>query len=300
MNIGIIFGGKSHESEVSKNSGIAISKACKNLGYTTTDYFLEINSIDSEINNLKKHDFVFIALHGTFGEDGTLQKILEKNKIKYNGADQFASKKCFDKSFCKKIAINDGILTPNFYAVESNICNDNIGFTSSKYVIKPNSQGSSVGFSVVDNFEDINSAIDVALDFDNKVLIEEYIGGNELTVPILGGQAFPVIEIIPKEGFYDYSAKYVKGMSEYVCPSEIGEKLTTEIKDTALRIHQLLGCEVYSRVDFKLFNNEIYFLEINTLPGMTETSLFPMSAKNNNYSFEDIIGKIIKLSLEKC
>ena len=119
MNIGIIFGGDSHESEVSKNSGLAISQACKSLGYQTTNYLLETNSIDNEINSLKKHDFVFIALHGTFGEDGALQKILEQNNIKYNGSDQFASKKCFNKSFCKEIAINDGIITPDFYVVES-------------------------------------------------------------------------------------------------------------------------------------------------------------------------------------
>ena len=299
MNIGIIFGGDSHESEVSKNSGLAISQACKSLGYQTTNYLLETNSIDNEINSLKKHDFVFIALHGTFGEDGALQKILEQNNIKYNGSDQFASKKCFNKSFCKEIAINDGIITPDFYVVESNICNDNIGFSSSKYVIKPNSQGSSVGFKVIDNYEKINEAIDNALDFDTKVLIEEYIGGAEITVPILGDEVLPVIEIIPKKGFYDYSSKYTKGMSEYVCPADIGTKLTSEIKDTAQRIHQLLGCEVYSRVDFKIYNDEVFFLEINTLPGMTETSLFPMSANKHGYSFKDLIDKIIKLSQKK-
>ena len=197
-------------------------------------------------------------MHGTFGEDGVIQSILSKNNIPFNGSGEKSSRNCFDKSVTKEIVMNQGVLSPKYYQTSSNTCNDHLDFKSEKYVVKPNSQGSSVGFNVIDNFENLNDAIDKALDFDNSVLIEEFIDGKEITVPILGNEPLPVIEIEPKSGIYDYS-----------------------------------------RVDFKFYENNFYFLEINTLPGMTETSLFPMAAKRHGFSFKDIINNIIKLSLQK-
>jgi len=238
-------------------------------------------------------------LHGVFGEDGSIQSILDKNNIIYNGSMSNSSKNCFDKSFTKKTAKDSNILTPNFTTIsKKNFSNYNYNFKKS--VVKPNKQGSSVGFSIIDDKNKISYALDFALEHDTHAIIEEYIEGREITVSILGNNALPIIEIKPNHGIYDYKAKYTKGASNYICPADISESKSDEIKDIALKIHRLLNCKVYSRVDFRLDNNDkCWLLEINTLPGMTETSLFPMAAKAAGLSFEDLINKIIKLSLEK-
>ena len=229
------------------------------------------------------HDFVFIALHGSFGEDGVIQSVLSKNNIAFNGSDEDSSRNCFNKSVTKEIVMKQGVLSPKYFQTSSNTCNNHLDFTSEKYIVKPNSQGSSVGFNIVNKFENLNDAIDIALDFDTSVLIEEFIDGREITVPILENEPLPVIEIEPKSGIYDYKSKYTAGESKYC----------------ALSVHKMLKCDVYSRVDFKFYEDNFYFLEINTLPGMTETSLFPMAAERHGFSFKDVINKIIKLSLQK-
>ena len=166
-------------------------------------------------------------------------------------------------------------------------------------VVKPSHQGSSIGVSVVRDFKSLHSAIDNAIQY-GMFIIEKYISGREITVSILGNEPLPVIEIKPHSNVYDYKSKYTIGESDYICPADIDEALTKKIQETALKVHNVLGCEVYSRVDFRLDkNNKFWLLEINTLPGMTETSLFPMAAKAVGLSFEDLIDKIIKLSLEK-
>ena len=238
-------------------------------------------------------------MHGSFGEDGVIQSILLKNNIPFNGSGEKSSRNCFDKSVTKKIVMNQGVLSPKYYQTSLKICNDHLDFKSEKYIVKPNSQGSSVGFNVIDNFENLNDAIDIALDFDNSVLIEEFIDGREVTVPILGNEPLPVIEIEPKSGIYDYKSKYTVGESKYTCPADLTIEKYQFVQDCALSVHKMLKCDVYSRVDFKFYDNNFYFLEINTLPGMTETSLFPMAAKRHGFSFKDIINKIIKLSLQK-
>ena len=238
-------------------------------------------------------------MHGSFGEDGVIQSILSKNNIPFNGSGEKSSRNCFDKSVTKEIVMNQGVLSPKYYQTFSNTCNDHLDFKSEKYIVKPNSQGSSVGFNVIDNFENLNDAIDIALDFDNSVLIEEFIDGREITVPILGNEPLPVIEIEPKSGVYDYKSKYTTGESKYTCPADLTLEKYQFVQDCALTVHKMLKCDVYSRVDFKFYDDNFYFLEINTLPGMTEASLFPMAAKRHGFSFKDIINKIIKLSLQK-
>ena len=245
------------------------------------------------------HDFVFIALHGSFGEDGVIQSVLSKNNIAFNGSDEDSSRNCFNKSVTKEIVMKQGVLSPKYFQTSSNTCNNHLDFTSEKYIVKPNSQGSSVGFNIVNKFENLNDAIDIALDFDTSVLIEEFIDGREITVPILENEPLPVIEIEPKSGIYDYKSKYTAGESKYICPANLNKDKYQFVQDCALSVHKMLDCSVYSRVDFKFYNDNFYFLEINTLPGMTETSLFPMAAKRHGFSFTDVINKIIKLSLQK-
>ena len=246
-------------------------------------------------------------MHGVFGEDGSIQEILDKNNIIYNGSPSSSSKNCFDKNFTKVIAQDNDISTPRSTTIDRQSAKIGIFVWSrfdslkfSKCVIKPNKQGSSIGFSIINDGKEIEDALQSVFEHDSVALIEDYIEGREITVSILDKQALPVIDIQPNHGIYDYRAKYTKGETQYICPAQIDSSLSIEIQNAALKVHQLLDCKVYSRVDFRLDkNNKFWLLEINTLPGMTETSLFPMAAKAVGLSFEDLIDKIIKLSLEK-
>jgi len=274
-------------------------EACIQLGHKTSQYILNQNSIIDIQDKLIDQDFIFIALHGSFGEDGSIQSILSEMNIPFNGSNEKSSKICFDKAKTKKIVMGEGIDSPKYYHTSSNSCNDHFDFSAEKYVVKPNAQGSSVGFNIVNDVSKINDSIDIALDFDSSVLIEEFINGREITVSVLGEESLPVIEIKPKSGVYDYNSKYIIGETDYICPAEMNSIKYRSVQDCALKIHKMLSCDVYSRVDFKFFDNKFYFLEINTLPGMTKTSLFPKAAKQHGLSFKKLIEKIIKLSLEK-
>ena len=280
---------------MSINSGKAIINACEKLGYNVQGF----DGFDESILN-QKFDFIFLALHGTFGEDGSIQKILEKNNIKYNGSDSLSSSHCFDKNFTKILAKENGILTPEWLLVNSKEDSDISNINFKPIVVKPNKEGSTIGFSLVDDIKNLGIAIGKSLEHGENSLIEKYIEGREITVSVLGNKSLPVIEIKPHSNIYDYKSKYTKGESDYICPANLDKSLSKSIQDTALKIHRLLSCEIYSRVDFRLDkDNKFWLLEINTLPGMTETSLFPMAASAVGLSFENLIDKIIKLSLEK-
>ena len=279
---------------MSINSGKAIINACEKLGYNVQGF----DGFDELILD-QKFDFIFLALHGTFGEDGSIQKILEQNNVRYNGSDSTSSEHCFDKNFTKILSKKNSILTPEWLLVNSKE-DTNISNISFKPIVKPNKEGSTIGFSLVEDINNIGIAINESLKHGENSLIEEYIEGREITVSVLGNESLPIIEIRPYSDIYDYKSKYTKGESDYICPADLDDSLSKDIQDTALRVHNLLGCKVYSRVDFRLDkDNKFWLLEINTLPGMTETSLFPMAAKAIGLSFEDLIDKIIKLSLEK-
>tara|TARA_B100001029_G_scaffold157610_1_gene143749 strand:- start:279 stop:1334 length:1056 start_codon:yes stop_codon:yes gene_type:complete len=351
---------------VSIKSGQAIIKACENLGHIVRIFDGFSDSMFKTFPIFRpKLDFVFIALHGTFGEDGSIQKILESKNIKYNGSDAKSSEICFDKIKTTNLCRENKIKTPypSFQIIEQLVDSEFTSFINSGFgyplIVKPSKQGSSVGISIFhkkpeDSYtrllketalgpgkterdifqllgqkdDSIYDAIIRALkcnltqekiieieeknkapfkdvfgflpEFSNEVIIERYIHGKEITASILGDKALPLIEIKPNSNVYDYKSKYTKGETQYACPAKLDDSLSQEIQNVALKVHNLLGCKVYSRVDFRLDNNSnFYLLEINTLPGMTETSLFPMAAKASGLSFEDLIDKIIKLSLEK-
>jgi D-alanine-D-alanine ligase len=254
-------------------------------------------------------DLAFIGLHGKFGEDGRIQVLLEMRNIKYTGSDVFSSTITLDKDISKIIFTRNNVNTPGWVTlykmpddlqdVRSKIYNS-IDFPC---VIKPNDEGSTVGLTIAQpeiKDDDFSKALELAFSYSDKVIIEEYITGRELTVSVIGEEAYPVIEIKPIDGFYDYLHKYTKGMTEYICPAELSSEIEKHTKDLALNAHNSLQCTVYSRVDFMLSeNNELYCLEVNTLPGMTETSLVPKSANALNISFAELIDKIIQISLNK-
>ncbi|MCX7877133.1 MAG: D-alanine--D-alanine ligase [Ignavibacteria bacterium] len=257
-------------------------------------------------------DIVFIALHGKFGEDGRIQSLLEMRGVKYTGSGVTASAMAMDKNVSKIFFKHYGVPTPEWllinrdvkreYSTEYfNILNNNIR-TSLGYplVVKPNDEGSTVGLTILyeDNVENLTEAFQKASAYSDRIIIERYIDGKELTVGILGEEALPVVEIRPKHGFYDYEHKYTKGMTDYICPAELPAEISDELKRLALLAHNSLGCRVYSRVDFRLSTEgEISCLEINTLPGMTELSLVPKSAHAAGISFPGLVKKIIELSL---
>ena len=240
---------------------------------------------------------VFLGLHGDIGENGTIQGFLEALGIIYTGSGPLSSAICMDKNISKIIAANNNILTPK-WKLYNNI-NDNDKF---KYplVVKPNGQGSTVGLRIVHNEEELKPALEHAFNYDTSVLVEEYIEGRELTVMVLDGKAYPVCEIIPSHELYDFDCKYTAGMSKYICPAKIGLELTDNIQQVSENLFDLFKCENYSRADFRMDSqNKFWFLEMNTLPGMTDTSLVPMSALAAGLSFNDLINNIVMQAWNK-
>jgi len=241
-------------------------------------------------------------MHGKWAEDGTIQSLLELRGLKYTGSKVLASALAMDKEMSKLIFRQVSVQTADWISLADNRfeavideIKNRIGFPC---VIKSNDQGSTVGLTLVKDESQIKDAVNLALKFSSKVLIEKYIPGREITVAILLNQALPVLEIVPKSGFYDYEHKYTSGMSEYIVPANIPAEVAEEAQRQALIAFQSLGCEGYARVDFRMTNeNEIYCLEVNTLPGMTATSLVPKSAKAAGISFEELIDKIIRQAL---
>lgn len=266
-----------------------------------------IECINSEL--FDNTDIVFLALHGKFGEDGGIQSLLDLRGVKYTGTGVTSSAMAMDKNISKIMFNHYGISTPKWFMLKKGQQSElqvdeniklNVGYPA---VIKPNDEGSTVGLSIVQpDVEDVQlgKALEDAFAYSDSVMAEEYIDGRELTVAVIGGEAFPVVEIKPKNGFYDYVHKYTKGFTDYFCPADLPEKLAKHIQDKAIVAHNALGCSVYSRVDFRLNSKgEAYCLEVNTLPGMTELSLVPKAASAVGMNFTALLNKIIELSLNK-
>jgi D-alanine-D-alanine ligase len=328
LRIALLLGGTSPEKIVSKHSAASIYNAIKNLGYEcklinpaygkiqpeeTEDFFSDEDPF--EISNRKyveavnsklfdEIDLAFIGLHGKWGEDGTIQSLLELRGIKYTGSKVLSSALCMDKSLSKILFRHYGVQTARWFSIDKSSENENsvikmieneFGFPA---VVKPNDQGSTVGLTVCENPGKVKDALRLSFQFSDKTIIEEYIQGREVTVAVLKDKALPVLEIKPKSGLYDYESKYTSGMSEYIVPADIPKEISDKLQSQSMLAFNALGCEVYGRVDFRMKNNfETYCLEVNTLPGMTSTSLVPKMAKAVGISFEQLIERIIRLSL---
>ncbi|MBS4036045.1 MAG: D-alanine--D-alanine ligase [Ignavibacterium sp.] len=327
-HIALLVGGTSPERAVSKASGKSVYEALKTLGYKTTvidpayggeqpenieQFFAEKDfSIISNPNYIKAFnldiwkdiDLAFIALHGKWGEDGTIQSMLELKEIKYTGSKVLSSALAMDKIKSKILFDHHRVRTPKWISVKNGETNteylvDRIKNESGfPVVIKPNDQGSTVGLSICHNENEVGEALALSYKYSDRVLIEEYIPGRELTVAVIDNNPLPVLEIKPKHGIYDYECKYTSGMSEYLVPAPIPEIVFQELQVMAVQAFKGLRCEGYARVDFRLNPENIpYTLEVNTLPGMTSLSLVPKMAKAAGISFEQLVEKIINLSL---
>ena len=298
MKIGVLLGGNSAEREVSLASGKAISAACKELGHDVLDLDPQFD-VRLLVSDLLTVDLVFNGLHGGDGENGVIPGFLQSLGVKYTGSRNEASAICMDKRISKALVHRKDLLTPNWVSLANNDPLPSVGDMVFPVVIKPNDQGSTIGLTVVKDESELDDAIELARQFANVVLIEEFIVGKEITVTVIGDKAYPIVEIVPSHGLYDYECKYNQGMTEYFCPANIDKDLTKAIQESALKIHKLLGCRHYSRADFRLDENgKAWFLELNTLPGMTETSLVPKAAKASGLSFPELIQTIINEALK--
>lgn len=295
QKIAVLMGGPGSEREVSLATGRGVSKALRSLGAEV----VEVDVRDENFELSHDVDLAFLTIHGTFGEDGQLQQILEDRGVAYTGDGIEESRIAFDKILSKERFRENNVTTPYWQVVKSG----QRPTIPLPIVVKPPRQGSTVGVVIVKNARELDSAVAEAAKYDGELLIEKFVPGRELTVGILGDQALPILEIIPKGGFYDFTNKYpflnpqAGGGAEHVCPAKIDNGKTKEIQDLALKAYRALGLQVYSRVDVILSeNNEPFVLEINTIPGMTEASLLPEAAAAAGISYVDLCTRIIELS----
>lgn len=303
--IGILMGGPSSERDISLKSGQAVYQALTESGFDTVAIDIKTDKREENINLIKSHkiNVAFLALHGRFGEDGQMQEILDILKVPYTGSGVQASRLAMDKIASRNIFGLAGLKVPR-YSPEDKVSYHNNWRIKNNFalplVVKPATGGSSIGLSIVDKREDLDKSADLAFHYDEKIIIEEYIKGREVTVGILQEAALPVIEIIPQKNFFDYEAKYKPGMTDYIVPAKLDNATAEKIQKTALSAHKLLGCFGCSRVDIILNKDNIPFiLELNTIPGLTETSLLPKAAKESGIEFSQLCIKLIQLAYDK-
>jgi D-alanine-D-alanine ligase len=295
LKIVVMLGGPGAERAVSLSSGAGVVKALRSLGHTV----VELDPQTSDWILPPETDAVFLALHGTYGEDGTVQAQLEKLGMPYTGCDAEASRIAFDKVLTKQRCIAAGVPTAKFLVVESAKTPWPMGWQP-PLVVKPVRQGSSVGLQFVERVSDWGHALSEALRYDSQLLVEEKIIGRETTVGILDGVALPVVEVCPKTGAYDYRNKYTAGCTEYFCPADFDAATTKRIQEAALGAFDAIGGGDYARVDVMVrANGKPIVLEVNTLPGMTETSLLPKAAAAAELGYMELCQRMIDLALKR-
>ncbi|MBI5686388.1 MAG: D-alanine--D-alanine ligase [Verrucomicrobia bacterium] len=287
-------GGPSAEREVSLNSGAAVSAGLRRAGWHVTD--VDIHGPDFTLE--PDTAVAFLALHGTFGEDGTLQRLLEERGVAYTGCGVQASHDCFDKVISKRIFEAAGVPSARYEVLTAS--GPRRVTLPLPVVVKAACQGSSVGVTIVREANALEAALAEAFRYGDEAVVEEFVAGREFTVGLLGETPLPVVEVRPKTGVYDYASKYTKGATEYEVPARLSEALTRKMQEIALAAFRAAGCRDYSRIDFLLSRDEQpYVLEINTLPGMTETSLLPKAAVAAGISFEDLCSRMVMMALER-
>ncbi|TAL69724.1 MAG: D-alanine--D-alanine ligase [Bacteroidetes bacterium] len=338
MKVAVLYGGISPERNVSITGGLAVIKALQELGHEVVPIDpaygangkQSIEEIISPSNSISLEelakfesrkiiecvnsslfdgiDVAFIVLHGKYGEDGKIQALLELRGIPYTGSNIKASAIGIDKLASKMLFLAAGISTPQWLTVREKDFGNYEYFEEIRselgdnLVIKPNDQGSTIGITIVEdgNLDEINKGVDLASKFSDIVIVEQFIEGREITVGIVGGEALPLIEIEPEEGFYDYEHKYTKGKTEYICPAEVTEDIAEFMQNQALSAYNIIGCSGFARADFRLDDEgQPFLLEINTIPGFTATSLVPMAAKEIGIEFPELCDRIIQLVFNK-
>jgi D-alanine-D-alanine ligase len=329
MKVALLMGGRSAEREISLRTGRGIAQSLRRLGHDVVALdaangrllpageeeraplpeetgsgalaSLSVTAI-AGADSVNDAEVVFIALHGGDGEDGTVQALLELAGKPYTGSGVLASALAMNKAMAKRIFEHEGVPTPRWALVSGSGAASEIDLSALggyPVVVKPNCEGSTVGLTIVRRPEDLAAALGLAGRYGPDVLIEEFVPGRELTVSVMGDEALPIVEIRPRGGHYDYEAKYTAGMSEYFCPADLPEPLARRIRELGLRASRALGCSGVTRADFRLSpEGEPYCLEVNTIPGMTPTSLVPMAAKARGLSYDQLVSRMLELAVE--
>ena len=295
LHVTVMLGGPSAEREVSLRSGAAVLGALRGIGYRVS----ELDPRDRNWKLPRGTDVVFLALHGTYGEDGTVQAQLDELGVPYTGCDPEASRVAFDKVLTKQRCVEAGVPTARFMVFNSASAPWPRGWNP-PVVLKPVRQGSSVGLQFVDRVADWSKALGESLRYDSEVLMEERISGRETTVGILGDEVLPVVEVRPKQGSYDYNNKYTPGSTEYFCPALFDAAATRRIQDAGHAAFKAIGGRDYARVDVMVREDgQPVVLEVNTLPGMTETSLLPKAAAAAGLCYEELCRRMVDLALRR-
>jgi D-alanine-D-alanine ligase len=307
--VAVLKGGRSLERQVSLRSGARVEDALERLGHEVVA--LDVGQDLIERLREASPDVAFIAMHGRDGEDGTVQELLEILDIPYTGSGVLACVRATDKVLAKHLMIEAGIPTPEFFAFSETAFRE-LGAADAlpaieerlrfPIVVKPSSQGSALGIKFARSAADMPAALVAAFSYDSRVLLERYVDGRDLAVSILEGEPLPVVEAVPTgDGFYDFDARYEIGRTEFVCPATLPDGLTNEAQDLALRTYELLGCSAFGRIDLMLgTDGELTVLEANPIPGLTETSLLPQAAEAAGISFDELVGRIVELALERA
>lgn len=305
-NIGVLMGGYSSEREISLRSGHAVYQALTNAGYAVKA--MDINTNDRlKIKEMIKSSGVtmaFIALHGRLGEDGQIQSILEELDLPYTGSGPGASRKAFNKITAQTAFKNAGLPVPeHFFITNGELVHFREAFNVLKklpFVVKAACEGSSIGISMVRHPSGWEGALRDALSYGPYVIVEKFVKGREVTAGVFNGEALPVVEVIMRNPLFDFTSKYQKGLTDYVVPANLSEKLTKEIQKIAVAAYEILACEGFARVDIRIDESgKPYILEINTIPGFTETSLFPKAAAKAGYNFLQVCEKLLELAYGK-
>lgn len=330
MKVAVVMGGSSSEREISLRTGGGMAQAARSLGHdvisvdaangrhltageetrallppeaeTAPDAPAPVSLATTDA--MRGVDVVLIALHGGAGENGTLQALLDLAGMAYTGSGVLASALAMNKAMSKRVFVQAGIATPRWVLVPAG---SGVAAVEARevggypLVVKPNEEGSTVGLTIVRGPDGLADALRLASEHGHEILVEEFIPGRELTVAVMGREALPIVEIRPKSGFYDYASKYTAGASEYFCPADLPDPLTRLVSELGVRAAQALDCRGVSRVDFRL-DHELrpFCLEVNTIPGMTPTSLVPMAAKAAGLSYEQVVQRMLEMAVQEA
>ena len=305
LRVALLAGGASDEREISLASGRGAGNALREAGFSVT----ELDPAEKkDLQNLiaGNYDVAFLCMHGKMGEDGTLQGFLEMIGLPYIGSGVWSSALAMDKAKSKLFYENAGIQTPvsvTLYSPDDMSVEDILSTVGESCVVKPATEGSALGVYIVKGADEVKDAIEKAFELDSEVLVETFVKGTELTIAVLGNEqleALPVIQIVPRNEFYDFESKYAPGGSQHLCPAPLNAEATEKVQTMAKAAHRALGCSGISRSDFIMDENgEFWILETNTLPGMTETSLLPDAARAAGIEFPELCTRLIELALEQ-
>jgi D-alanine-D-alanine ligase len=306
MKVAVLKGGRSLERGVSLRSGARVENALSRLGHEPLPLDAGADLVERLI--AESPDAAFVALHGPGGEDGTVQELLEILDVPYTGPGVAACARCMDKTLAKHELRAAEIATPDWFAFNSTAFRElgaadaleqieaRLGFP---LVVKPASGGSSMGVKMVPGPDEMPEALVAAFSYDDRVLLERYVRGRELAVSVLGVEVLPIVEAIPREGdLYDFEARYEIGRTDFVCPAELDAETASAVTDAALRAFETLGCSGFSRVDLMLGDAGPEVLEVNAIPGLTDTSLLPQAAEAAGMAFEELVERVLELALE--